>query len=527
MKLASYFIYTAVVLVVHSQAAAANAPGTLLRLPIKRRENMPAVNPPPRQHKNSSKFGKRAANNDVSLYNANGKEYLIEIGIGSPPQFFNVTLDTGSADCWVPAQTCPTSMCPHTRFNHQKSTSFKPLSQQLAISYGVGSAKGTYAAETLTLGSAQGVALSNFTVGLVSNTNNILMASAAEDGDSAPSNGIFGLGYPNLSMKTGDKPGHFVMGLYQAKAISEPVFSIFLNTQSAYGNSGEMLLGGIDTGKFTGAMQYAPVISYDVSTYVVSPNLGANMTTKVANSQESHLYWAVPGQGVETSSGYKHHSKSLQGYILDTGTTLTYVPSSVAKSIVMSVTQNAKTTQFDAINGVYQVSCSTAKQTGSVSFLVSTSPATASTSPITIQVPIADLIIPLDDGARTAATAKSCMFGIAPSPVGLDLTSGETWILGESTLRSLYTVYDLKDNRVGFAKLANGSSSSSSTSNASVSNTASSSSSSPSSSSSSADASQQQESSAASSSLLLLHQQVAIMSPATLIMMLITMMMMM
>lgn len=468
--------------------------------------------------KHSNKFRKRA-NNDISLYNANGKEYLIEIGIGTPPQFFNVTLDTGSADCWVPAQTCPTSMCPHTRFNHQKSTSFKALSQQLAISYGVGSAKGTYAAETLTLGSADGVALSNFTVGLVSNTNNILMASMAEDGDSAPSNGIFGLGYPNLSMKTGEKPGHFVMGLYQAKAISEPIFSVFLNSQYAYGNSGEMLLGGIDNSKFTGQMQYAPVISYDVSTYMISPNLGANMTSKEANSQESYLYWAVPGQGAETSNGYKHHSKTLQGYILDTGTTLTYVPASVAKSIVMSVTQNAKTTQLDAINGVYRVSCSTAKQTGSVSFLISSSPATASTSPISIQVPIADLVIPLDD-ARTAATSKSCMFGIAPSPVGLDLTSGETWILGESTLRSLYTVYDLKENRVGFAKLANDSASSSSTTNDAMTTPVSNGAKSTASSSSSADALQQQEANAASSLLL------PAMSPATLITMMLLMMMM-
>ncbi|KAK4512495.1 uncharacterized protein ATC70_003196 [Mucor velutinosus] len=512
MKLASYFMYTAIVLVLSLQAAEATGSAqTLLRLPIKRKENIIATT---RHH---SKLRKRA-NNSVSLYNANGKEYLIEIGIGTPPQFFNVTLDTGSADCWVPAQTCPTSMCPHTRFNNQKSTSFKPLSQQLAISYGVGSAKGTYAAETLTLGSADGVALSNFTVGLVSNTNNILMASMAEDGDSAPSNGIFGLGYPNLSMKTGEKPGHFVMGLYQAKAISEPIFSIFLNSQSAYGSTGEMLLGGMDNSKYTGQMQYAPVISYDVSTYMVSPNLGANMTSREANSQESHLYWAVPGQGVETSGGYKQNSKTLQGYILDTGTTLTYVPPSVAKSVVMSVTQNAKTTQLDAINGVYRVSCSTAKQTGSVSFLVSSSPATASTSPISIQVPIADLVIPLDD-ARTAATSKSCMFGIAPSPVGLDLTSGETWILGESTLRSLYTVYDLKENRVGFAKLANGNSTNATTATANDAMTTPVSSA-KSTASSSSDA-LQQEASAASSSI----QQLT-MSSATRMMMLITMMVM-
>lgn len=92
MKLASYFICAAVVLVLNSQASeATESPSPLLRLPIKRRENIAAAAATTRKH---GKFGKRA-NNDISLYNANGKEYLIEIGIGTPPQFFNVTLDTG------------------------------------------------------------------------------------------------------------------------------------------------------------------------------------------------------------------------------------------------------------------------------------------------------------------------------------------------------------------------------------------------------------------------------------------------
>lgn len=31
----------------------------------------------------------------IPLFNANAREYLIEIGLGSPAQMFNVTLDTG------------------------------------------------------------------------------------------------------------------------------------------------------------------------------------------------------------------------------------------------------------------------------------------------------------------------------------------------------------------------------------------------------------------------------------------------
>lgn len=333
-------------------------------------------------------------------------------------------------------------MCPHARFNNQTSSSFKPLSEQLAIEYGIGSAKGVYGMDAVTIGPATMI---NQTIGLVSDTVNILI----ED-DVYSSNGIIGLGFPGLSMKSGVKPGHFVTGLYQSKVISEPIFSIFLNSQFAYGKSGEIILGGTDTTKYNVKdLQYVPVISYDVSAYNIAPNLGSNST-----KNGTHLYWSVPGQGVSTSTGYKSPSTVLQAYILDTGTTLTYVPAAIAKSIAMSVTSNAKTTVLDTINGAYRVSCSLAKNTDiTVQFMMSSSSSTVSTTPTTIIIPISELVIPADD-ALTPETSTSCIFGIAPLPAGYELTSGETWIIGEATLRSIYSVYDLKEHRVGLAKLS-------------------------------------------------------------------------
>lgn len=338
-------------------------------------------------------------------------------------------------------------MCPHARFNAQKSTTFKSMPQQLMIEYGIGTAKGSYGADTVTLGSAS---LANQTIGLVSNTNNILSAN-----DQDQSNGILGIGYPGLSMKGGSKPGNFIMGLYQSKVISQPIFSIFLNSQFSYGNSGEIVLGGTDASKYTGDIQYIPVVTYDTSQFTVSPMVGARNSS--ASKKNEYLYWAIPGQGVSTSTGYKSNT-TLQAYILDTGTTLTYVPEAVANSIVTSVTSNAKTTEFDAINGVYNIDCSLYKKTDmSVQFMISTSTSVMSTTPITISVPVSELVVPLDNALRPDKSA-ACMFGIAPAPAGLGLTASETWILGEATLRSLYAVYDLQQNRVGLANLAAGAS---------------------------------------------------------------------
>lgn len=349
---------------------------------------------------------------------------------------------------------------------------------KLSIQYGIGYAEGTYSEDTVTLG---GASLPNRAVGLVSNTTDILGLPGDTNGID-PSNGIFGLGYPSLSMKDdGMQQTHFVSQLAESKAITDPIFSVFLNPDMRAGNSGEVLLGGIDTNKISGEVQYAPVVSYNLSSYYVVPNLN-NQSTSANNT---YLYWTIPGQSVSASTGYTHNSTELQPYILDTGTTLTYVPAQVAEGIVMSVTKNASTTTLDSFNGIYMVSCDLAKNTqDTVDFEISTSLSAISTdNVIPINVKVSDLVIPLDSGATTASQSQNCMFGIAPDSSDLDLTNGETWIIGESVIRSIYTVFDLKQNRIGIAKLSENagntttsasSTSSSGTSNGSSSNTGSS-----------------------------------------------------
>lgn len=47
-----------------------------------------------RQHP-SSRLRKRADSFSAQLYNEQGSEYLVKVAIGTPPQEFTVTLDTG------------------------------------------------------------------------------------------------------------------------------------------------------------------------------------------------------------------------------------------------------------------------------------------------------------------------------------------------------------------------------------------------------------------------------------------------
>lgn len=59
----------------------------VIRLPLVRNENGQLA------HLKRGMLEKRA--DKTALYNAVGREYMVEIGVGTPAQKFNLTLDTG------------------------------------------------------------------------------------------------------------------------------------------------------------------------------------------------------------------------------------------------------------------------------------------------------------------------------------------------------------------------------------------------------------------------------------------------
>ena len=82
----------------------------------------------------------------IPLNNFFSSQFVGTVGIGTPPQHFEVVFDTGSADVWVPLDTCKTCGT-HTLFNPSKSSSYKPSGHDLTVSYLGGSpisVKGAY-----------------------------------------------------------------------------------------------------------------------------------------------------------------------------------------------------------------------------------------------------------------------------------------------------------------------------------------------------------------------------------------------
>ncbi|OBZ82782.1 Mucorpepsin [Choanephora cucurbitarum] len=460
-----HLIAAATLTLLASTTLAASTQEKIVRTPIIRNPHL--GNPLEEARKKYNLITKRQqldkrAEHNAPLYNDQGSQYLVQVGIGTPAQNFTVTLDTGSSDLWVPSTQCPQSNCPFYRFDPSKSSTLKQLNAPFAIQYGIGSVNGTYYTDTVTVG---GATVQNQQFGLASMTEDIMQAdpSAGGPGSSAPDsyntssnqnvegNGILGLGYPGLTQANSQGEGAynpFVFNLVAQNIISDPIFSIFLNSVSETGWSGEIIFGGIDDSKFDGNLTYLPVASLTTRS---SGSTSSRQSSSTNSSQANYYYWMVYGQGLgvtnsNTGSNPSWRLRELGAFILDTGTTLTYLPASVATDIVTAFA-GERNFAYDRQSGVFIVDCNTAKSPARFELQMSQSNRISS-NPLVLSVPASELVIPID--SNTADSASVCMFGIAPLS-GSGGVGNNLYLVGDSVLRSAYMVFDMGQNRVGIA----------------------------------------------------------------------------
>lgn len=100
------------------------------------------------------KTEKKRAQGGIPLVNQKGDvSYYGTITVGTPPQPYNIVLDTGSSDLWLASSTCA-SGCSGVQksYDGSKSSSFKPASQPFSIRYGSGSVAGDIVSDNVALG---------------------------------------------------------------------------------------------------------------------------------------------------------------------------------------------------------------------------------------------------------------------------------------------------------------------------------------------------------------------------------------
>lgn len=138
------------------------------------------------------------------MYSADDVGYIATIQIGTPPQNFNILMDSGSADFWVGSETCQSQQgtcvsflsiaaainCSqqfkgnHTFLGSKSSSSFVQSNQNFNVTYGSGSVAGVLCQDNVNMA---GLQLNKHTFG-VANEESVQFSA-----DTVPFDGLMGL----------------------------------------------------------------------------------------------------------------------------------------------------------------------------------------------------------------------------------------------------------------------------------------------------------------------------------------------
>lgn len=191
-----------------------------------------------------------------------------------------------------------------------------------------------------------------------------------------------------------------------------------------------MLFGGINKAKFEGTLQKVPITSYN--------NTG----------QYTALQLPLTEIKVDGSSALSSPSKEKPlNTLLDSGSSLTVLPNSMAKDIFKKL--DAK---YHDQWGVATIDCKQKTKEHHMSFTFNGN--------VTVEVSMDQLILPFNDVlkemtsalARRDDYAEECVVGITPLSSTSESNSNSTGLLGDTFLRSVYAVYDLDNNEISLAK---------------------------------------------------------------------------
>jgi saccharopepsin len=326
------------------------------------------------------------ADHSVPVSNFLNAQYFSEITIGTPPQTFKVVLDTGSSNLWVPSSECGSIACYlHTKYDSSSSSTYKKNGTSFEIRYGSGSLSGFVSQDTMTIGDLK--------------IRDQIFAEATEEPGLAFAfgrfDGILGLGFDTISVNKIPPPFY---NMIDQGLLDEPVFAFYLgDTNNGEGDESEAIFGGINKDHYTGKITNIPL--------------------------RRKAYWEVDLDAITFGDNTAELDKT--GVILDTGTSLIALPSTLAELL------NKEIGAKKSYNGQYTVECEKRDSLPDMSFTL---------SGYNFSITSYDYILEVQ-----GSCISSFMGMDFPEPVG------PLAILGDAFLRKWYSVYDLGKGTVGLA----------------------------------------------------------------------------
>ncbi|KAJ7625461.1 aspartic peptidase domain-containing protein [Mycena rosella] len=357
----------------------------------------------------TKRMERRGSAQSLNFVNQGGdSSYFGTVNIGTPPQSFNVILDTGSSDLWVADQTCIDCDRSTPIFDNSKSSTFQSQNLQTKISYGSGQVSGTIAQESVSMGSF--------------NTTGQTMLSVFDTSDgllSGSVSGIMGLAFDAIS-STRSVP--FWRGLVSSNQLATPEMAFWLTRFRGQRGvqdeepGGAFTLGGTNATLFQGDIEFLPMAGSSTPSFWL---LGVSAVT-------------VQGNALKVATG----NNALAA--IDTGTTLIGGPTDDVETLWAAIPGSSK---VPSMPGFFQFPCSTTLQ---------------------ISMAFGGKVWPIDPadmnlGPPSGGSGSLCLGGIFDLTQGSNIEASQgnpSWVVGDTFLKNVYSVFRDQPLSIGFAQLS-------------------------------------------------------------------------
>ncbi|KAG0356620.1 hypothetical protein BG005_004447 [Podila minutissima] len=173
--------------------------------------------------------------------------FTAEVAIGTPPQTFQLIVDTGSSDTWVDSTECETTSCDQrSKFHPDDSATLNNTNKDFSVEYGDGSkVTNTLVRDTVTIND---ITVSEQDFGLAK----VLFTDVKD----TPGAGLLGLAFQSIS-KTESRT--FTDTAYDQGVITDDSFALYLPPSG----DGEMTLGGYNPSRLKGELRNVPLAAQD------------------------------------------------------------------------------------------------------------------------------------------------------------------------------------------------------------------------------------------------------------------------
>jgi hypothetical protein len=321
-------------------------------------------------------------------------QYYGTVSIGSPPQSFQVIFDTGSSNLWVPKVGC--THCGNPFFG-QKSKYNHDTSETYEedgkeFDIRYGSGSVTGFFSADQVILADDIVVKHQRFAEVQDAAGLGMAYALGKFD-----GILGMGFTSISI---DNAETVFENAVDQHAVDQPIFSFYLGDNGP----GELTFGGYDAAKFEGELQYVKL--------------------------HEATYWEIALDKLVAGEYEKQPSEGeVVTAIVDSGTSLMTGPRAEIAKLAKACGATAN------IMGEYTIDCSKLDEIPDIVLTIGGN----------------EYTIP---GKSAVLQAQgTCLFAF----LGMDFPPpGPQWILGDVFMRQYYTVFNVMDKTIGFAKAKKG-----------------------------------------------------------------------